>query len=693
MAAEKTPSHPSLLLTAQSLRDLKTRIALAPFKDAFAQLKSRVDASLNEKLELPPRGANWFHWYICPTHGNRLKTGRQLSKWTWEHICPVGNHTVASDPSKVETDYDGCCIQGSHNQLSYLVRDAGLLYQVTGDKRYLEKSRSILLAYAEKYLDYPLHTTRGEPKIGGGRTGSQTLDESTWLIPVAQGADLIWNDLPQNDRDLIAEKLLLPAARDVILPHRMGIHNIQCWKNSAVGLVGLLLNDKNLITSAIDDPAAGFRAQIEKGVQDDGLWWENAWGYHFYTLSALWPLTEAARNHGIDLYSPRLKLMFDAPLKFAMPDGALPDFGDSGSVNIRSQGGLYELAYARYKDRAYFSVLREGPRTDNLALYYGLFLIPAAPTTAPKSGNYPTSGYAILTQHPFQQQSWLCLKYGLHGGGHGHPDKLSFIYYTDGRILAPDAGITSYGSPLHSSWFRTTLAHNTLTVDEQNQKATTGKCIAFGTQKGIDYVVADAGSIYDGVTFIRTAAMFNNSVLFIDHVHVDKPRQLDLAYHQRGAWTALPQGQPWQPPNKPGYQRLADCTIRPITDTLKLSLSSQDRIPRELLVAGSTPTQVITATGPGASTADRVPALILRRTTADTAFICCIAPASATAKVQILPVKDAAGAEPPASQAAAVEITVGAKTLRILSNPGRRPVTVTLPGNSTWSSQAAFDVR
>ena len=39
---------------------------------------------------------------------------------------------------------------------------------------------------------------------------------------------------PKSDRRAIADKLFLPAARDVILPHRMGIHNIQCWKNSAV---------------------------------------------------------------------------------------------------------------------------------------------------------------------------------------------------------------------------------------------------------------------------------------------------------------------------------------------------------------------------------------------------------------------------------------------------------------------------
>jgi hypothetical protein len=46
---------------------------------------------------------------------------------------------------------------------------------------------------------------------------------------MAQGADLVWETLSEADRQTLADKLFLPAARDVILPHRMGVHNIQNW--------------------------------------------------------------------------------------------------------------------------------------------------------------------------------------------------------------------------------------------------------------------------------------------------------------------------------------------------------------------------------------------------------------------------------------------------------------------------------
>ena len=96
----------------------------------------------------------------------------------------------------------------------------------------------ILSAYAVKYSRYKRHNTAGEDKVGGGRIMAQTLDESVWLIPVAWGYSLVRETLAAKERAHIESDLLVAAA-EVIREHRMGIHNIQCWKNSAVGLRGL----------------------------------------------------------------------------------------------------------------------------------------------------------------------------------------------------------------------------------------------------------------------------------------------------------------------------------------------------------------------------------------------------------------------------------------------------------------------
>jgi len=627
VAVMNLPSHPRLLFNREGIAQLKERINRYDWAKAqWDALKKRADAALKEPINLPPRGGNWWHYYACPKHGVSLRTGKQIGEWRWEHVCPVDNEVLQSDPTKPERDYDGVVIMSVHGRYANLVRDLGIVYQVTGDRRYAEKAKEILLAYAERYLSYPLHNIQGKPQIGGGRVGSQTLDESTWLIPMAQGADLIWETLTEAERQTLTQKLFLPAAREVILPHKMGVHNIQCWKNSAVGLVGFLIGDEQLIKEAIDNPEQGYWTQMRKGVSPDGVWWEGAWGYHFYTLSALWHLTEAARNCGINLYGVELRRMFDAPFKFMMPNWRLPAFNDSTEVALLTEIGfarfgvtqpIYELAYARYRKPIYAELLARGERRSDFALWFGVGELPKPKPLKWRSANYPASGYAILAKGDGEQATWICLKYGPHGGWHGHPDKLNFVLYARGQVLAIDPGTARYGVPIHGGWYRTTLAHNTLVVDEANQRPAEGKCLVFGSERGVDFVVADAGDIYDGVQFRRAIAMLDeNAIVVVDRVRCERERLLDLALHLQGQWAKLPEGKVWTPPNKDGYRYLTDAQVREIEGLTNIALSVRQGWQIAVSLLPDAPLQLVTAlgVGPGGIT-DKVPTIILRRRT------------------------------------------------------------------------------
>jgi hypothetical protein len=610
--AETLPAHPRLLLDSAGIARLKQRIEQPAWSAQWKSLRSGVDSALRQPLDLPPRGANWWHWYVCPKHGVRLTTGKQIAPWQWEHICPVDREVLHGDPSSPDRDFDGCALSSVHDRYAREVQRAGVVYQVTGDAKYAARARDILLAYTAKYRSYPVHNTQGRAQIGGGRVHSQTLDESVWLIPMAQGADMVWDTLSEADRKTIADGLFLPAARDTILAHRMGIHNIQNWKNSAVGLSGFLLGEESLIRAAIDDADRGYRAQMAKGVQPDGAWFEGAWGYHFYTLSAVWPLTEAARNCGIDLYGEPLRKMFLAPVQLAMPNGKLPAFNDSSEVNVRNDE--YELAWARYREPAFALGLAGSDHRNDFALYYGTDDLPAAKSIALGSRN-SSSGYAILQKGVGDQATWLCVKYGPHGGGHGHPDKNNFVLYSRGQVLFPDPGTRPYGSPLHNEWDKVSLAHNTLVVDGASQAEATGKLLAFGE----NFSITDAGPIYPGVRFIRTVVLVNeNLAVFVDTVKADKEHIFDLATHITGKWVNLPGGRLLSLPSTAGYQYLQDVTAREVDDPMV----SVDNGTRVLLAGTST---LITATGVGKSTEDRVPVSIFREKGAQAEFIWAIA--------------------------------------------------------------------
>jgi len=100
------PPHPRLLLNQSEIDALKTKIA-GPFADQWARWRADADELLRDPIDLPPRGGNWSHNYVCPEHGARLKRGKAIGPWQWEHICPVGNHVLHGDPAKGVTDFDG----------------------------------------------------------------------------------------------------------------------------------------------------------------------------------------------------------------------------------------------------------------------------------------------------------------------------------------------------------------------------------------------------------------------------------------------------------------------------------------------------------------------------------------------------------------------------------------------------------
>jgi len=670
-----------LLLDTNGIAALKSRIATAAWARAsWVELSNSVVRALNRPIELPPRGGNWSHNYVCPTHGARLSQGKQLAKWEWEHICPVGHHVLHGDPSKATLDFDGNAIAGIHGKYAQEAVNAGLVYQVTGQQRFAQKARDILLAYAARYLTYPLHDNQGKPGRGG-RVASQPLTEASWLIDIAQGADLVWNTLSGEERKSLEDKLLRPALDEIILPRPQGIHNIQCRRNSAIGLVGFLLGDEKLISIAIDDPANGFRKQLEKGVLDDGMWLEGASGYHFFTIAGLWSLAEAARNCGINLYAPKFQAMFDGPLALAMPNFVLPNFNDSGMVPLQNQSDLYELAYARFHQPAYAGLLAESDRRGQLALLYGETapLSKAASTSALKSAshNSPASGYAILQRGEGKDGTWLCVKYGPHGGGHGHPDKNTFVLYARGEVVATDAGTHAYGSPLHRDWDKTTLAHNTVVVDETSQEPATGKCLAFGTERNVDYCITDGGAIYKGVRFIRTAAMLTtNLILFIDQIRCEGPHTLDLAYHQMGEWkTNGWKASPITCSAAAGYSRLQQ-TFRHdsklATSTFKTRLN--EKLQPSITLANNEPTEIVTGYGLLKTTEDLVPMLLQRRHAQNTAFVWAVALDGTAVELQVSGAQDGSGNSVELSEVAQVELKAKGQSWTILANPSQRAV-------------------
>ncbi len=523
--------HPVLLIRRDEVAEvLEAAEKIPSLGGALKSLLAGADSWLTRPLDYPDRGSQWWHWYTCKKCGSRLTTESPT-----RHVCPSCGEAYSGWP------YDDVVLDRQHSALANGARDLALAYLLTGKAEYARRAVEILLGYAERYEKYPLHDIHGKP-TGGGHVGPQTLDEAVWLIPIAQAFDAVQDTLRDEERGQIVEHLLMPAAKTTWSP-RMGIHNISCWRNSAYGLVGLALDDEEMVRAAYSGPS-GFRDQLEKGVIPPGVWYEGAWGYHFYTMSALLPFVEAGTRAGLDVLLDQCRAMYEAPVDFVAPDMLLPAFNDSGYVNLAGSAGIYAIASRHWPDPRLAWVAAMKPPGSWTGLVWAARDLPAAEARF-TSRLHPEAGYAVFRTDPWgapqdspMPRNYLALDFGPHGGGHGHPDKLSFAWWAQGELMAPDAGSIAYGNPMHGGYYRQTLAHNTLVVDGKSQSACTGRVLFYAAEGNLGLVGASADDACKPVKFSRILAVSGGRVLDVTLASDEQEHRYEWVYHNRGTFEA-----------------------------------------------------------------------------------------------------------------------------------------------------------
>ncbi len=525
----RAASAPSLLLTEEEVPFVQEKIdSYSWARLAYQKLLNAARSRVATPVVIPDRGGQWPHWYACQSCGAGLVTESPTI-----HRCPSCGLVNSGEP------WDSVPLTKIHNALSEDIRNLAVCYALSGERPFAEKAAEILLGYAAAYPRYEVrdHHLKTD-SVWATKVSWGTLGESVWLIPVCCGYDLIRHAdvLKPAEHQAIREQLFRPAAQ-LILKHNIGIHNIQCWHNCAIGMAALMLRDPDLLTFAVEGKV-GIKAQISQGVRADGLWHEGSWGYHFYGLTPLLGWAVALRNCGLDLLDPGLRGSFEAPLKAVRPDGGMPAFHDSGGAPLTSAAHQYEIAFATFKDPLFATPIT-GSRRDSLnALLYGATEIPDDVAVSEASTDLADSGFVYARQGKKDRRTYVAFDYGPHGGGHGHPDKLGFLLYARKKIQAPDPGSVAYGIPIHQKWYKQTLSHNTVVVDGRSQEPTTGALNFWVSAKGVDLIQADAGEIYEGVRMNRTMVVTQDVVLIVDRLRSDRTHTYDWVYHNRGALRA-----------------------------------------------------------------------------------------------------------------------------------------------------------
>ena len=665
IALPKDARHPVIACTAEELARLRAAWqSKGPEHAAVADEVKRADSALKSSLEFPPRGGQHNQWYQCDACQTALHTVDAT-----HHQCPRCKKVYSGEP------YDDVVFARVHGRNLGNMRAAAWAWVLTGRKEYAQYAAKVLLGYAERYEKYPYHSNNpraAKPSASGGHLNEQTLGEASMMAnSIAPAYDLIHDSgvLTAADHEAIRTGLIVPMLKNVA-KYKAGKSNWQTWHNAAMLWGGAVLGDAAYVQAAVNDPKNGFLFQMTAGVTSDGMWYENSWGYHFYTLSAQTCIAEGARRLGVNLWRhPALVKMATIAPRYAMADGSLPRYGDDVRASASGGAEAVECAYNALKDPALAAQLPGRPTWESVMFGRAV----AARERPPLAGSevFLGAGHAILRTRG-EPGLTAALTFGPYGGGHGHFDKLTFVFFGCGKELGVDPGRAAsqaYRLPVHKNWYKATISHNGVLVDGAPQAPTAGKLLLFAANESYAAAMAACDSAYPGVQQKRLLAMTPTYLLVLDDLAAPKERRFDWLYHNRGTAATCPAADKdgAMPEPCPGREYVERVRTGVTGDPVAVTFAGP-QVTTHLRVDAQAGTEVRTGDGVGASVSDRVPLACISRRGSAVRFAAVLEPV--------------AKGRQPAVSAVAVEKGGAAGSVRITVQNGPTQDVFTVQGDS-----------
>ena len=226
--------------------------------------------------------------------------------------------------------------------------------------------------------------------------------------------------------------------------------------------------------------------EIERQVHADGGDYESSIPYHRLVSEMFLAVAILCRRNDVALpapFSERLQRMLDFTLWYTKPNGLAPQVGDADDGRLHILAGYQgwdprDHRHLLATGGAFFArqdwLRAAGPKTEESFWLLGTppCVEPPASKSTVGSRAFPDSGVYVMREGDL----YLLITCGVVGtrgiGNHKHNDLLSFELHVDGQDLIVDPGSYLYTpEPVWRNRFRSTTAHNTVTVDgaEQNR--------------------------------------------------------------------------------------------------------------------------------------------------------------------------------------------------------------------------------
>ncbi|AKJ03335.1 heparinase II/III-like protein [Archangium gephyra] len=367
-------------------------------------------------------------------------------------------------------------------------------FRETGEQRYRDKLMEVFKSFAADGKG----SVFSQDKHGTAYR-AMVLVNSYWKLKHADA-------LSEQEAKLL-ERLILEDARFLEDPE----HFEAGFNHGFAEAAALLLIAENFPRFADasrwhDLALSRYTSLLSDIIGPDGFIIENSSYYQFYVFTQVYQLAQWARTHGVEL-PPQVWPVLERMARFASyvvhPDGRIPMLGASQRLLVRKHQPVL--------------LARMGAVFPELAHMLTAGMCGSAPTE--RLAFFESSGVAVLRSSfdpalDYMAQTHLIFDTGPYRTDHSHLDALNVILYSAGRTLLTDSGMFTEEPGEEESYFRSTRAHNTVTVDGRDQRKGNAHP-SLSAQGGGWLYQSGFHGLYEGVRHWRAVMLLEKDVVLV----------------------------------------------------------------------------------------------------------------------------------------------------------------------------------
>ncbi len=450
--------------------------------------------------------SGWIHDYYCDKDGSNLIFNVNNSKY---FECPLCHYKYTDEKRK------RAWVTKYRYKIFNKLEEYSINYCLSKNKQYLKYIEEALNYYALNYNKFSIHNKDGH--IFGdvncfdkcGRITAQGLNEAMIAIQIVNCIENMGTYVRKNITQNVFN-LLFPKIHELLKPQVNRIHNIACYEVCAIGMMGILSDNFEMINYAFNSKYS-FYNQLNKGVTKDCFWFEGSFHYHLFVLNPILQLLKIAKNHNYYIptsyYDIARKMLIQA-YKCSFSDCALPSPNDGWpNRDLSDYKKVFELGNQVFLEK--FDKILEMINTK---------------INNTKTMHLLNTGFSVL-----KNEYWnVFLKYKDNNYGHAHPDKLNIEIKLGNAFLTHDLSTSGYGSEISQNFYKKTYSHNTIVVDGKNQNLECENIIKSCNNDSIDVEVKN---IYDDINASRKIELFHSQLIDELTVNCKKENVIDYFFH------------------------------------------------------------------------------------------------------------------------------------------------------------------